>query len=209
MSDGGAAFLALDPEPWLAAAIHAAKATVRDLVGAQRYLDDPPHLTLFVGSFPDRLAVARRLAEQAASWRAPVAAAVGWHVFHDDPLTGGHTVVARLEPGALAPLRRLQGDALAAVAPLRDLDASRARYAGARDRLAPVRLESLDRHGFPFTGDDWQPHVSVASIATAAWSVAWPAIEAMAPRGAVRFPSLGWYALDGDRPRRLAEVPLP
>jgi 2'-5' RNA ligase len=207
VSDPGPAFLALDPGAWLGGAIQAAKDEVRALAGSQRYLEDPPHLTLFVGVFTDRSAVPAVLA--GAVPEAPSIGVQGWHVFRDDPLTGGHTLVAALDPAGMAPLRRLQAAALATVAPLRDLRASRDRYAAVHDRLSPVRQASLDRHGFPFTGDDWHPHVSVASIAALAWDPVWSALAARAPHGTARMPALVWYALDGDRPRRLAEVPLP
>lgn len=203
------AFIALEPEARLHHAIAAAKQAVRSTVGSQRYLDDPPHLTLQVGWFPDLTQVDAVVARCAATLIAPTVEVSGWQVFRDDPLTGGHTVVTAMTSDSQETLRHIQQQMLTTVAPLRDAAASQARYLPAWDRLTPLRQASVERWGFPFTGADWSPHVSVASIAPAAWDAVWPALGPLAPLGRYRFSHLVLYRLDDQQiATRLSEYPL-
>lgn len=203
------AFVALEPDPGLADLICQAKAIVRELAGAQRYLDEPPHLTLVVNSFPDLDEVAQTLASLARS-QSPLRVDLdGWHVFRNDPLTGGHTVVADPAPSGKSALRHLQDRVLEVTAPRRDQEASTARFRPFFGQLSPTRQNSVLRWGFPFTGADWNPHVSVASIAPAVWKSVWVRLETLAPRLAATFGELVLYRLEcGQVPVRVQAFPL-
>jgi hypothetical protein len=202
------AFAALIPEPSWHERILGLKQTVRVVAGHQRYLDDPPHLTVFLAIFPDLDAIVPHLNRCCDSLPPVTAEIEGWHVFRNDPLTNGHTVVCSIASTSQDMLRRLQKQVITAIAPLRDPVASRSRYTASWQQLSPVRQNSVSLHGFPFTGDDWQPHVSICSVAPPHWDAAWAALSPAEPRGIMRFSALHWYELIDGVPQLHTKIPL-
>ncbi len=202
------AFAALIPDATWCEHLLACKAAVRAIAGPQRYLDDPPHLTVFLAAFADPEAWCGVVTNCAGTLQAPTVQIDGWHVFRDDPLTGGHTPVCAVGAAGQEALRAVQAKIIAALAPRRDAAASRERYADTWTRLSSMRQASVLAHGFPFTGQDWHPHVSIGSIAPAAWEDAWSVLAARERYGPMRFQAMHWYQLDGAIPRLLHRLPL-
>ena len=89
-------FLALTPDPRFAAAVKKYKARVREAVGSQLYLDDPPHLTIYLAVFDDTERLLERLARELGDIPTPRAEVTGWHVFANDALTGNQTLYVNL-----------------------------------------------------------------------------------------------------------------
>lgn len=208
MPDAQPAFVALLPDRALHDRIQAAKDAVQAAVGSQRYLDDPPHLTLYLACFAAHGMLLDLIPDLATTLPAPRIDIDGWHIFSDDPLTGGHTPVTAIDDGSRPALRALQGRVVRALAPQRDVAASRARYDATWNRLTPRRQASVEAHGFPFTGDDWQPHVTVCSVASESWPDCEPVLAAHEPHGSYGFAALAAFALDEDRPRLLTRAEL-
>ncbi len=208
VSGTGPGFAALDLDPASAAWVMAHKDAVRARRAAVRYLDDPPHLTLCVGDYLEHSRVINALHVVAERTASVVADTADWLVFRDDPLTGGHTLACAFSPMAAATQRVVQASVLAAISPLRDPARSAARYAAHMAQLSPLRQASVVRYGFPFTGEDWIPHVSIASIAPAAWDEVWTEMQRRPPPAQFVFSGLVWYALDGERPVRHAVFPF-
>ena len=153
--------LALEPDPGFAAEVMNAKECVRELGGAQQYLDHPPHVTLYVLRSAE---TAASLASLLPPLSAPICQLRGWHVFRDDALTGGHTLVYAFRGESVTRLQQLQRSLIAALSPLRDVDASRDQYATSREQLGPIYWGHVARCGYPYVGSDWHPHITVASI---------------------------------------------
>ena len=99
-------FAALMPDERTSARIQRFKDRTRELVGPQLYLDDPPHTTVYLASFPigfDAIAHLRAAVIPAPS---PVRLH-GWHSWVGDPLTGRNTLVCSLHPDDKPMLRLL------------------------------------------------------------------------------------------------------
>jgi 2'-5' RNA ligase len=202
-------FIALEPPPALFSSITLAKELVNDCVGEQKYLKDPPHLTLQVGNFYSLPAVISALSISLQNVRRPMVNIDGWHVFYDDPLTGGHTVVTATDESSKSQLRHIQSIILASLVPLRDTEASTDRYKPGWKSLSIIRQQSVLRFGFPFTGQDWHPHVSVASVEKSLWGKVYNQLVGVAPRGEFEFQSVILYRLDDDQaPVPVREFPL-
>lgn len=147
----------VEPQGQLAEYIAESKKAIERELPGQPYCADPPHSTLFFAA----LAAADCWMEPLRSALRPVtpidADIRRTIVFADDPLTGGgQTLALRVEssPGLVA-LQRTVADALAPfVLPPPPL-------AGGMDR-EPFRT-SYDRYGFPFVGEHWIPHFTIAS----------------------------------------------
>jgi hypothetical protein len=201
-------FLALEPDEPFAAEVLGWKERVRRLVGEQRYLDHPPHLTLCMSVFRVEADLAGPIEGLCRDLAAPAVTIRGWHVFEGDRLTGGHTLVCDVAPETREPLRRVQEETIAAVAPLRDPDATRTCYDESWHRLSDEERANVTRCGFPFVGPIWHPHVTVASIRPEGWEVIWSELAGTPPHEAVTLPHLAIYGLREDEPVLIARFPL-
>ncbi|HEY2784267.1 MAG TPA: 2'-5' RNA ligase family protein [Fimbriiglobus sp.] len=208
MSTSHARFLALTPDPRFAAAVKKHKGRVRETVGPQMYLDDPPHVTLYLAVFTDGESLLGRLARSLGDIPTPRVEVTGWHRFANDPLTGHQTLVFDFRPEDREVLRQVQAAVVAAAAPLRDCQATAARFADRLDKLSPEETQNVSRIGFPFFGAGWHPHVTVASIR----STDWPAVERdILPHshaGPCSFPVLHEYDLIDGKPVEVGEIHL-
>lgn len=205
---GVTCFLALEPDEAFAAVVRAYKERTRQLAGPQQFLDDPPHLTLYLAVFADAAVVAVEAAASAGKLRVPIVDMQGWHVFSRDALTGNNTLVCRIADACRPALALVQERVVEAVAGLRDPEATRARYAAAWFRLSAPEQHHVERRGFPFLGSIWHPHVTIASIRSGAWESVWRHLAGAPPCGRVRFPTLKLYALNEEHPQLLGQFPL-
>jgi 2'-5' RNA ligase len=199
MSDGPVViFAALEPDAALKSLVASYKQLVRELVGEQPYLADPPHLTIYLAEFPSVDAALEPWAKITGGddFRLTL---VGWHVFESDALTGNHTLVCEIAAADKARLRLLQREVVELLAPARDQAATRKRFAPRVQYLTAAQQQCVERFGFPYLADDWQPHLTIASIRPADWPAAWRVLEPQAPRGPFRCARLRLYRLvDGE-----------
>ncbi len=193
-------FLALEPEDAFARQVQVFKDCVRSTVGGQLYLDDPPHVTLYLAVFPTGIDLAGCLEDACRRLAAPTARIDGWHVFEADPLTGNHTLVCDIAPECRPALGTIQQATAAVAAPLRDRSATRARYDGSWQRLSAEERRNIEAVGFPFVGPVWHPHVTVASIRPEAWEAVWPKLAGAPPDAVARFPTCRSSAWRAKRP---------
>jgi 2'-5' RNA ligase len=207
-SNASIMFLGLEPDARLSERICTYKRHVHALVGPQTFLDHPPHLTLYLAAFANGAAVADAVALVVRELHAIRTSIVGWHTFWSDQLTGRHTLVCQLDDDAVDELREIQQTAIAALAPLRHAKVTAARYTNRLASLSTIEQASIANNGFPFTGDHWHPHLTIASINAADW----PAIERELlpnpPQFDGCFPALGLYRLVDEHPILLRRFPL-
>src|SRR5215470_16874041 len=132
-------FVSLDPDGTLSALVRRYKRRVRQLVGVQTFLDHPPHITSYLAHFPTSAekAVVDAVATLAETISQQEIRVVGWHVFDGDALTGGHTLVLRFDNDTEARLQRLQGRVIRLLGELRDVQATKSRYAARWNALSP------------------------------------------------------------------------
>lgn len=193
-------FVALDPEPRLADMVWAYKRRVESLVGPQTYLDHPPHLTVYLAAFDDPAAVVDAAAQLAAELPPASLHVTGWHVFAADKLTGGNTLVCQLAEDSIRQLRTIQQQVIDRLASLRNVTATEARYASRRASLAAVEQSAIRRTGFPYIGEHWHPHVTIASICQSDWPTVEDELLADAPRLAAGCPTLTVFRLVDGHP---------
>lgn len=201
-------FIALQPDANLTNRLQATKSSIYEIAGPQLYLDHPPHLTLYVGAFDGVQRLEAALGRLAASTTAPELNLVGWHAFMNDVLTGQHTLVCELAAHTGPVLRQIQHLVVSVSAPLRDVAATAARFTGKQEQLSAERRAAIEMVGFPFLGDDWQPHLTVASIRPADWERAWKAVAEHPIRGLFMCPELKLYRLDDGHPVEMSAWPL-
>jgi 2'-5' RNA ligase len=199
-------FVAVSPGKALASQVQDLKEIVLSTVGEQLYLSDPPHLTLYLSNFQDQSELWNAFSEirHEMDKTLPGLEILGWKVFDADVLTGNHTLVLQLGESTQTALRNIQALVIEKLSKLRHEELSQARYQAAWDRLAPNRQESVLKYGYPFTGNDWQPHITIASISPKVWSRAWHALKTREILGTFHDCHLTLYHLDEyNRPREM------
>lgn len=192
-------FISIDPSPSFSKIIDGYKAQVRELVGDQQYLAEPPHMTAYLACFADGKKVGEAALKLAAKLDAFEIDITGWHVFDADPMTQRRTLVVDFTPQSQAYLRTLQSQIAQALAGAYDTEATFARYASAFDKFSTVQQEAVRSVGFPFMGSDWHPHFTIASIDPAAWETVGGALWNNPPAGVSVCSSLTHYrVIDGE-----------
>lgn len=201
-------FVALHPDRDLWDRLSRHKEKVLSAAGPQLYLDHPPHLTVYLADFADDIHLLDHLAPVLESLPPIRVRSVGWHEFLGDSLTGLNTIVYSLDDGSLVQLRRLQTAVIDRLAPLRRIETTNARYASRMASLTAEQRASVETRGFPYTGDGWHPHFTVASIRPDVWSAAKTALAGDEPVGAFTCSALAEYTLETAMPKQAATAPF-
>jgi 2'-5' RNA ligase len=202
------AFVSLEPDAHLSALVMEYKRRVRKLVGDQLYLSDPPHTTLYLAGFQDLEVVFGALSRVASKTPAIGVALEGWRVFLDDALTDKNTLVCQFSSASRKAAQGIQAAVISALAPLRDQDACIARYQPRWESLSAVQQQSVTRCGFPYSGREWHPHLTIASIKKSDWDLVYRSLKKSPPiRTGVAF-SLKIYELVDGKPKPLMRSPL-
>lgn len=201
-------FLGLEPDARLSERICKYKRRVHALVGPQTFLDHPPHLTLYLAAFANGASVADAVALVVRELSAVRTSIVGWHTFWADQLTGRHTLVCQLDDETVNKLREVQHSVISALAPLRHLKVTANRYANRLASLSPIEQASIASSGFPFTGEHWHPHLTIASINATDWPVIERELMPSPPQLDGCFPALALYRLVDEHPIILRRFPL-
>jgi 2'-5' RNA ligase len=192
--------ITLQPGERAAEAIASLKARVRDLVGDQQYLDDEPHVTLYVGDLdvdPGSDIDLPHPDERAFDIS-------DWKVFRNDVVTNNHTLTCKVEsPG----IKTYQKQIATMLAPHRREEMVE-RFVDAYDSFDERRQRNLSEYGFPFVGDGWIPHLTVASIRPEDFEAVWSRLQDEVPTGEYEFRSVKLYELADGALRPQVELDL-
>ena len=161
--------LALEPDESLATRIRDYKRRVQTLTGPQTFVDQPPHLTMYLGSFRSPNEVQEVAGQVASRWKAPSTEVTGWHVFPNDPLSGNNTLVCDLAPADADQLRVLQREMIDSLAPLRDAQACAKRLTRIAPSFSKDQARCAESFGYPYVGPGWHPHFTIAAIRPKLW----------------------------------------
>ena len=166
------------------------------------YGSHPPHVTLFVAPLLEnghQIDVLREKLDKVSPFVIDVGEPL---VFYDDALAGGgHTLVLRI--GANPQLSALQCEVAEGLSVLVD-----------RRRLGPLSegldvepfRESQRRYGFPFVGEHWIPHFSIASVKADRDHLLIDEFIASKKSFHTLVEKLGIWSVEGDGHSRLAEI---
>lgn len=147
----------LEPQGELRQEIISLKNLVNASLPGQKYDNHPPHCTLIFGSYQNPDLWINEL-QTAINPCTPFSLNTdGFHIFYDDqPAGGGHTVVFRIVK--TDPLFNLQTRVGEVLSGYQDGRAENSSWFNETLRA------SMERYGFPFVGDHWFPHFSIASL---------------------------------------------
>ena len=189
----------IEPDAELDKFIRTQKKVVSSQRPGEAYTDHPPHATLIVGAYhsPD---IWLELLEDLVLPAFDIQV-VGYHVFENDAMAcGGHTVVHRIQLSEhLVVAQRAVAEVLADF-----VECATPNYAF---NVEPMR-SSQERYGFPFIGEHWIPHMTVASING---QLNDPLIEDLLSekcRMRVRVEALQVWRVENERHEMVARLPL-
>ncbi len=156
-------FIALEPEENLTALVNEQKNLVRELVGEQKYLSEQPHFTLFVLTFKDVKEILPKLGEIANNLTKFPVKICGLHVFYDDIQTNGNTITYSVSRENNNYLKKIQ---LELINSINDFNTKEfiSRNDKIYKKMSDVEKANTDKYGFPFVGENWLPHITIASI---------------------------------------------
>ncbi len=199
MSSIVTAFISIDPSPEFSRIIEAYKQTVRELVGNQVFLNEPPHMTAYLARFTNEADLSKHVVDLTESIPTITLQCSGWHVFDADPITGNRTLVVDFDEPSQNQLRSAQQQIGIALRELYDKDATKQRYREAWEHFTPEQREAVDSVGFPFWGLGWHPHFTIASIRPLDWPVVAEKLLSSPPTGEIVCSSLTLYhVVDGE-----------
>ncbi|MEX2114109.1 MAG: 2'-5' RNA ligase family protein [Pirellulales bacterium] len=193
--DGVIIFAAIEPDAALHRLVQGYKDDTRALVGEQLYLADPPHLTIYLAVFPTVEVALDRWRMLTTLGLDLTIEVIGWHVFDADALTGNHTLVCDLAAADKVRLREVQQRVVERLAPARDVAATHARLAPRLHLLSEAQRAAVATQGFPYLGNGWEPHFTIASIRPDDWPQLWETLAKRPPRGSFRCPRMRLYQL--------------
>lgn len=182
---------AIEPEEKLVKKIKDLKRRCKRLVGDQKYLEDPAHITLYLGRFTEIQEFEQRIKEIAAGIQDIKFRIEGWESFRGDAVTGRDTLMCSIGEGKEA-LRKIQDLLVASTHDYRE-EGHLERYDTAD--LKGVLKDNLNKYGYPFVGDIWKPHISLASFDKEAYDKVWGEIKDDCPTGTYAPGSLSIFVL--------------
>lgn len=201
-------FISIDPSPEFSRTINTYKQTVRDLVGNQVFLNEPPHMTAYLARFAKGTDLSNHVASLARSIPVVTLQTTGWHVFDADPMTGNRTLVVNFDELSQNLLRSIQEQIGSALQELYDREATKQRYAEAWNHFAPEQREAVESVGFPFWGAGWHPHFTIASIKSADWPTVAEKLLPNPPAGKIVCPSLTQFRVIDDESHPIVSFDL-
>jgi len=190
----------LTPDERAVEEVKSLKSRLRDIVGQQQYMNDEPHVTLYVGDLDIDIESGLDL----PCLRKSTFEITGWEVFREDTVTGNHTLVCRIKSQGL---HEYQKEVAAT------LESSRRRpmierFEKTYDDFDERRQENLTGYGYPFIGEGWKPHLTIASIDPSDFQKAWGELEDEAPIGEYEFESVTVYELVDGNIRTGTDLPV-
>ncbi len=198
-------FAGIVPRGLLLDVIQVCKREVLRIAGDQEYLSHTPHLTMYLSVFEDTDRVYDALGRVASRIIVPKIQIEGWDVFAGDCMTGGNTLVMKINDADKQALRTLQRQIINQLAPLRDTEASANRYRPHFASFSEARRQAVENLGFPFVGDDWQPHFTIASVRQEDWHKVWEQFDRFPIHASFDEMDIGLFQVEDGHPR-LIEV---
>lgn len=185
--------IALEPEKSLYDKVLKLKDIAKSLAGKQQYLDDPPHVTIYVGDFKPKFNWEYSFAKIIDSINNVSVRVNGWHKFTSDPITKKDTLVCSIEPSDQ--LKSVQSTVIEFLSKYKS-PVLAARYKSVYNNLQKAYQENLDKYGFPFVGNVWKPHIGIASFSHEAFDKVWMHIKDKCPVGSYKIASINLFSVD-------------
>ena len=175
------------------------KSKVREIIGEQQYLADPPHCTFYLGQFDDYKKWADKLSSLVLDLSEELFRInlISWGTFFKDSVTGKNTLFCSVDTETKTRLVLLQALIIETVNPYRAKEFDE-RYKQCLDKLNADQINNLKQYGFPYVGNGWIPHVTIASIDPVRYDEVYSKIRDECPSGAGIITAISIYEIQDD-----------
>lgn len=155
-------FICLEPEKKLGEKINSQKRFILQNIGQQAYLDHPPHTTLFVFTTNDLTNIERRLGK-IKEFKEIIVEIDKMDVFYDDAFTGGNTAIYSFREDSLEKLRDIQKKSFKMIEEFLTKELFKEKLRSLKN-LGDAERKNIETYDFPYFGNNWIPHITLASI---------------------------------------------
>lgn len=149
------------------------KKKAKALCGEQQYLEDTPHLTLYVNHFENQKEICDMI--ETIELPNPQIQIKGWTTFYDDPITNGHSLVLELSDQSLQKLQAFQMELVTKTSQYKAKEHLK-RYSNTNTYSNEMK-DSLHKYGFPFAGLHWRAHFTIASFKKDDYNKVWDVLQ--------------------------------
>ena len=188
----------LEPSEILNEKIKNIKKEVEILVGNQLYLKDDPHLTLHHGDFKDILEWKDDFEQFIKKIKLEINKIQinidNWITFENENNLQKITLACKLDEQSIDLLRKLQIQIVDYLEQFRHPIIIE-RYK--KMALSNIQKQNLEKYGYPFVGNEWKPHLSIATFNKKDIDEIWTTIKNSCPIGNYFASSLNVYSLEG------------
>jgi len=188
----------LEPDEILSKKVRNIKKEVKFLVGDQLYLKDEPHLTIHHADFKninewDRefAQIIRKIKEDLGKIQIRIS---GWTIFKKDA-TKQHTLSCKIDEKNTESLKKIQKQIADFLNKYRNPIIIQ-RYKNLYPELGLTERQNLEKYGFPFIGDIFKPHISIATFEENAFNKTWINLKDLCPKGNYEIGSLSIYSFE-------------
>lgn len=184
--------ITLIPEKKLCNIILNLKNKAKKIVGNQLYIDDLPHITLYIinvkESFFDDF-------EEKISLKKFNIYISGWLNFLNDPITKKNTITFRIKKNK--EIDKYQKDIINLFDNIKKNVSKR--YKKMYPSLNKEFKNNIELYGYPFIGNIWKPHISIASFDKESFNKIYDNFKKIDINGSYYIDSLNIYKLDENK----------
>lgn len=192
-------FISLDPEKRLKEKIEEQKRIIMNLAGNQTYLTHPAHTTLIVLSTNEIDSLVDLIKEFSQKNERINIKVDGFHLFLNDIQTNENTITYKFSEENESFLRKIQLEILEKINKYNKINLFKSNTQ-ILEKMSELEKENINKYGYPFVGDNWIPHITLASIKRDKYNLIWNTLKNNPIVGDFLFDSISLYKID-ENPR--------
>lgn len=169
-------FIALEPERKLTNLINKQKKLVRDFVGEQKYLSNHPNITLFPLTVKNIEETFEKLEEIAMSTQKIPLRLKDFHIFYNDIRTGENTITYSFSEESIEKLKQIQSKVIRSISEF-NKKIFLTKDSKIYQKMSKIERENTVKYGYPFVGENWIPHITLASIKKDQFNEIWSKLK--------------------------------
>lgn len=199
--------ITLEPEKKLSDKIKKLKKEAKSLVGNQLYLEDSPHMTIYISDFKDMRYYDDELNNMVQNLKSFDLEVLGWLNFLNDEVTGKNAMTLEFKQSKeLLDIQKKIIDFFNK----RRKNGIITRYSNVYDNINIYFKQNIDLYGYPFVGKIWKPHISIASFDKKSFDKVWEKFSKLNLKGNYKAEFLCIYELEEstERLKRIKKISL-